>query len=291
MRSSGHPGLGKRTADRVQTDHAQRDDRNRPKILYIVGIGPGALDHLSPRARDVLDAADTIVGYTTYIDLIRPLIDGKQIVSTGMTKEVDRVDAGIAAALEGRVTAIVSSGDAGIYAMAGLILEICQKRHLPLTTPGKRGNPEALQIEIISGIPALAAGAALLGAPLTHDFAVISLSDLLTPWETIAQRLAAAAQSDFVIVIYNPKSKRRPDNLQRACDIIGRYRHLQTPAGIVTGATRVNQTVRVTTLGDLSRAEVDMQTILFVGNSTTQAYDGFMITPRGYARKYDIAGD
>jgi precorrin-3B C17-methyltransferase len=239
----------------------------------------------------VLDAAHTIVGYTTYIDLIRPLIDGKQIISTGMTKEVDRVDAGIAAALEGRVTAIVSSGDAGIYAMAGLILEICQKRHLPLTTTGKQANPEALQIEIISGIPALAAGAALLGAPLTHDFAVISLSDLLTPWETIAQRLAAAAQSDFVIVIYNPKSKRRPDNLQRACDIISHYRHLQTPAGIVTGATRANQTVRVTTLGDLSRAEVDMQTILFVGNSTTQAYEGFMITPRGYARKYDIAGD
>lgn len=239
----------------------------------------------------MLAAADTIVGYTTYIELIRPLIGGKQIISTGMTKEVDRVDAGIAAALKGQVTAIVSSGDAGIYAMAGLILEICQKRHLPLTTPGTQDNPEALQIEVISGIPALAAGAALLGAPLTHDFAVISLSDLLTPWETIAQRLEAAAQSDFVIVIYNPKSKRRPDNLQRACDIISRHRHLQTPAGIVTGATRANQTVRVTTLGDLPRAEVDMQTILFVGNSTTQAYEGFMITPRGYARKYDIAGD
>ena len=235
----------------------------------------------------MLDAADTIVGYTTYIDLIRPLIDGKQIISTGMTKEVDRVDAGIAAALEGQVTAIVSSGDAGIYAMAGLILEICQKRQLPLTTLGAQDNRDALQIEVISGIPALAAGAALLGAPLTHDFAVISLSDLLTPWDTIAQRLEAAAQSDFVIVIYNPKSKRRPDNLQRACDIIGRHRGSRTPAGIVTGATRTNQTVRVTTLGELPRVEVDMQTILFVGNSTTQAYDGFMITPRGYADKYD----
>jgi len=208
-----------------------------------------------------------------------------------MTKEVDRVDAGIAAALEGQVTAIISSGDAGIYAMAGLILEICQKRQLPLTTPGEQGNPEALQIEIISGIPALAAGAALLGAPLTHDFAVISLSDLLTPWEAIAQRLEAAAQSDFVIVIYNPKSKRRPDHLQRACDIIGHHRGSQTPAGIVTGATRANQSVRVTTLAELPRAEVDMQTILFVGNSTTQAYDGFMITPRGYAGKYDIGGN
>lgn len=291
MRSSGHSGLGKRATDRAQTNHTQRDDRDRPKILYIVGIGPGALDHLSPRARDVLTASDTIVGYTTYIDLIRPLIDGKEVISTGMTREVDRVDAGLAAALEGRVTAIVSSGDAGIYAMAGLILEVCQKRQLPLTTPGGLDDPEALQIEIISGIPALAAGAALLGAPLTHDFAVISLSDLLTPWETIAQRLEAAAQSDFVIVIYNPKSKRRPDNLQRACDIIGRYCHPQTPVGIVTGATRANQTVRVATLGDLPRAEVGMQTIVFVGNSTTQAYDGFMITPRGYASKYDITGD
>ena len=239
----------------------------------------------------MLAAADTIVGYTTYIDLIRPLIDGKQIISTGMTREVDRVEAGLAAALEGRVTAIVSSGDAGIYAMAGLILEVCQKRQLPLKKPGGLGDSEALQIEVISGIPALAAGAALLGAPLTHDFAVVSLSDLLTPWETIAQRLEAAAQSDFVIVLYNPKSKRRRDNLQRACDIIGRHRHPQTPAGIVTGATRANQTVRVATLDDLPRAEVDMQTIVFVGNSTTQAYDGFMITPRGYARKYDIGGD
>jgi precorrin-3B C17-methyltransferase / cobalt-factor III methyltransferase len=238
----------------------------------------------------VLAISDTIVGYATYIDLIRPLIDGKQVISTGMTREVDRVDAGIAAALEGRVTAIVSSGDAGIYAMAGLILEICQKRQLPLKTSGGPGAPGALQIEIVSGIPALAAGAALLGAPLTHDFAVISLSDLLTPWETIAQRLAAAAQSDFVIVLYNPKSKRRPDNLQLACDIIGRHRLPLTPAGVVTGATRDNQSVQLTTLGDLPRAEVGMQTIVFIGNSTTEAYEGFMITPRGYAGKYDIAG-
>jgi precorrin-3B C17-methyltransferase len=237
----------------------------------------------------VLSICDTIVGYATYIDLVRPLIDGKQIISTGMTKEVDRVDAGIAAALEGRVTAIISSGDAGIYAMAGLILEICQKRQLPLKTSGGPGAPEALQIEIVAGIPALAAGAALLGAPLTHDFAVISLSDLLTPWERIAQRLSAAAQSDFVIVLYNPKSKRRPDNLQRACDIIGRHRLPATPAGVVTGATRDNQSVLVTTLADLPRAEVGMQTIVFIGNSTTEAYDGFMITPRGYAGKYDIS--
>jgi len=245
---------------------------------------------LSPRAQEVIAAADTVVGYTTYIDLIRPLVSGKQIISTGMTKEVDRVDAGIAAALDGQVTAVVSSGDAGIYAMAGLILEICQKRQLPLNAAGSSDDDQALQIEIVPGIPALAAGAALLGAPLTHDFAVISLSDLLTSWETIENRLAAAAQADFVIVIYNPKSRRRPDNLQRACDIIGRYRRPETPAGVVTGATRDNQVVQVTTLEHLPGAEVGMQTIVFVGNASTTAYGGFMITPRGYAQKYTMDG-
>jgi len=235
----------------------------------------------------VLAAAETVVGYTTYIDLIRPLVAGKTLISTGMTREVDRVDAGIAAALEGHATAVVSSGDAGIYAMAGLILEICRKRRLPLARAGS-GTPDALQIEVVPGIPALAAGAALLGAPLTHDFAVISLSDLLTPWETIARRLAAAAQADFVIVLYNPKSKRRPDNLRRACEIIGEHRPSDTPAGVVRAATRPRQSVCITTLGELPRAEVDMQTIVFVGNAATEVYDGFMVTPRGYAKKYDM---
>jgi precorrin-3B C17-methyltransferase len=238
----------------------------------------------------VLAASDTIVGYTTYIDLIRPLIEGKQIISTGMTREVDRVEAAISAALEGKATAVVSSGDAGIYAMAGLILEICQKRGLPLGRTAGPERGEALRIEVIPGIPALAAGAALLGAPLTHDFAVISLSDLLTPWETIARRLTAAAQADFVIVIYNPKSRRRQDHLARACEIIGRYRGPDTPAGIVTGASRPNQRVAVTTLANLPNAAVDMQTILFIGNSSTSTYEDFMVTPRGYARKYDMKG-
>ena len=229
------------------------------------------------------------MGYTTYIDLIRPLIHDKQVISTGMTKEVDRVEAAIEAALEGNTTAVVSSGDAGIYAMAGLVLEICQKRGLPLARQARQEGGKALQIEIVPGIPALAAGAALLGAPLTHDFAVISLSDLLTPWEAIAQRLSAAAQADFVIVIYNPKSRRRREHLERACGIIGRHRAPDTPAGIVTGATRANQRVLVTTLAELPSATVDMQTIVFIGNSATRAYGDFVITPRGYARKYKMA--
>jgi precorrin-3B C17-methyltransferase len=247
------------------------------------------LAHLSPRAHDVLAGADTIVGYTTYIDLIRPLVAGKTLVSTGMTREVDRADAAIAAALEGRTTAVVSSGDAGIYAMAGLILELCRRRNLPLAAAGS-GRAGDLQIEVVPGIPALAAGAALLGAPLTHDFAVVSLSDLLTPWDTIARRLDAVARADFVIVIYNPKSKRRPDHLQRACEIMLGHRPAETPAGVVRAATRPQESVQITTLGHLAQAEVDMQTILFVGNTATEIYDGFMITPRGYARKYDLGG-
>lgn len=235
----------------------------------------------------MLVAADTVVGYTTYIDLIRPLVAGKTIISTGMTREVDRVDAGLAAALAGAATAVVSGGDAGIYAMAGLILEICRKRRLPLAAAGS-GTAGDLEVEVVPGIPALAAGAALLGAPLTHDFAVISLSDLLTPWEIIARRLDAAARADFVIVLYNPKSKRRPENLNRACAIMRAHRPADTPAGVVRAATRPHQSVRVTTLGDLPRAEVDMQTILFVGSTATEVYDGFMVTPRGYARKYDM---
>ena len=237
-----------------------------------------------------MTACDTIVGYTTYIDLIQPLIKGKQVISTGMTREVDRVEAAIGTALQGSTTAVVSSGDAGIYAMAGLILEICQKRGLALASGVGQGRAKTLQVEIIPGIPALAAGAALLGAPLTHDFAVISLSDLLTPWEAIAQRIAAAAQADFVLVIYNPRSRRRQDHLARACEIIGRYRTPDTPAGIVTGASRPNQRVQVTRLADLPQAEVNMQTILFIGNSTTSTYQGFMVTPRGYDRKYDMRG-
>ena len=235
----------------------------------------------------MLSEVDTVVGYTTYIDLVRPLVSGKTIVSTGMTREVDRVDAGISAALAGRATAVVSGGDAGIYAMAGLILEICRTRGLPLAAAGS-DKTDALEIEVIPGIPALAAGAALLGAPLTHDFAVISLSDLLTPWGTIARRLSAAARADFVIVLYNPRSKRRPDNLRRACGIVGEHRPPHTPVGVVRAATRPQQSVRVTTLGDLPRAEVDMQTIVFVGSTATVVYDGFMVTPRGYAGKYDM---
>jgi len=237
-----------------------------------------------------LESVDAVAGYTTYIDLIHPLIEGKQIVSTTMKKEVDRVSAALDLTLSGTSCAVVSSGDSGVYAMAGLVLEMCRERSIAIGHDEDAADGNALIIEVVPGIPALCSGAALLGAPLTHDFAAISLSDLLTPWEVIENRLNAAASADFVIVIYNPKSRRRADHLNRAQQIILRHRDPATPVGIVTGAMRINQRVRLTTLIDLHRADVDMQTTVFVGNSTTFSYEGFMITPRGYAEKYDMKG-
>jgi precorrin-3B C17-methyltransferase len=288
MRSRSLTGDTPGAADRSQTEDAQRHPGGSRRRLYIVGIGPGGPEHLSARATQVLEAVDAVAGYTTYIDLIRPLIQGKKIVSTGMKKEVDRVAAALDLALAGTACAVVSSGDPGIYAMAGLVLEMCRERAIPIGG-AERGDPTTrLTIEVVPGIPALCAGASLLGAPLTHDFAAISLSDLLTPWQAIADRLTAAASADFVIVIYNPKSRRRADHLERAQGIILQHRAATTPVGIVTGAMRPHQRVILTTLGDLHQAEVDMQTTVFIGNSTTFGYDGFMITPRGYAEKYKI---
>jgi precorrin-3B C17-methyltransferase len=238
---------------------------------------------------------DTVAGYTTYIDLIRPLIQEKKIISTAMTKEVERVGAAINAALEGRSCAIVSSGDPGIYAMAGLVFEMCREREIRIIAPAAEPRSSvvkpSLQVEVIPGIPALCSGAALLGAPLTHDFAAISLSDLLTPWEVIAKRIEAAARADFVLVIYNPKSKRRKDHLEKAQKIILNYRDGKTPAGIVARATRQGQQVRIVALEQLHTAEVDMQTTVFIGSSASFQYLDFMVTPRGYAGKYNISGE
>ncbi len=256
--------------------------------LYIVGIGPGNTEHLSKRAADVLQSVHTIAGYTTYIDLIRPLIADKNVISTGMMKEVDRVEAAIDAALSGKSCAIVSSGDPGIYAMAGLAFELCQKRNIPLSAPSSAKSAVMLCIEVIPGIPALCAGASLLGAPLTHDFAVISLSDLLTPWEKIEQRIEAAAKADFVIVIYNPKSRKRDWQLKKAQEIVLKYRNPKTPVGVVGSAMREAQSINIVNLDQLHTADVDMQTIVFIGNSTSFQYGNFMVTPRGYSGKYDI---
>ena len=249
-----------------------------------MGTGPGNKDHMSGRAMEVLGLVDIVVGYKTYLQIIEPVIQGKKTLATGMTKEVDRVEAAIDAALNGQSCALVSGGDPGVYAMAGLVLELLAVREIACNT----GVPGSLNVEVVPGIPALCAGAALLGAPLTHDFAAISLSDLLTPWELIEKRLAAAASADFVIAIYNPKSKKRDWQLNKAREIILEHRPGTTPVGIVTGAMRENQRIQLCSLGALDKADVDMQSIVFVGNSSTFIYGELMITPRGYSKKYAI---
>ena len=258
----------------------------------MVGIGPGSPEHLTKRAGQVLAAVEVVAGYHKYIELIHPLIDGKEIISTGMTKEVARVEAAIEQARVGKSCAIVSSGDPGIYAMAGLVFETCKIKGIVIvparSDPKGDDDKDVLRLEVVPGIPALCAGAALLGAPLTHDFAAISLSDLLTPWERIEQRLDAAAQADFVIVLYNPKSKKRNWQLGKARDIILRHRDKNTPVGIVSRAMRAAQHIDIVTLDDMDTAEVDMQTTVFIGSSTSSKYLDFMFTPRGYAKKYEI---
>jgi len=295
MRSRSNSSSTERNVDRTQTIHPKRDHSHRPNQLFVVGIGPGDLNHLTKRAIDVLAAVDVVAGYTTYIDLIRPLIEEKEIISTGMTKEVKRVEAAIEQAQDGRLCAIVSSGDPGIYAMAGLVFETCKIKNIKIAPPGfdtsNRITEGLLQVEVVPGIPALCSGASLLGAPLTHDFATISLSDLLTPWEVIEKRIEAAAKADFVIVMYNPKSKKRTWQLEKAQQILLSHRDNNTPVGIVVSAMRSEQDIRIVPLSQLHEAHVNMQTTVFVGSSQSSQYLDFMITPRGYTQKYKIAED
>ncbi len=219
------------------------------------------------------------MGYKGYIKLIDPVhLEGKKVLSTGMMGEVERVNMAVDEATAGANTCMVCSGDAGIYAMSGLVLEVIEAR----------GLLEQIQFEVIPGVPAFAAAAALLGAPLMHDFASVSLSDLLTPWETIAKRLDAAASADFVIAIYNPRSKKRANHLDRALEIISRHRTSDTPVGIVARAYRPGQAVTTTTLSNLDTSIVDMQTIVIIGNSSTRMAGKNILTPRGYHGKYDV---
>ncbi|MCD4723120.1 MAG: precorrin-3B C(17)-methyltransferase [Desulfobacula sp.] len=257
-----------------------------------MGTGPGDISYMSRRAIEIIKQVDCIAGYTTYIDLISDLVKDKQIISTGMMREVERVEKAIETAMSGKSCALVSGGDPGIYAMAGLVFEICRQREIKIArTQDKNNKPDKntdLFLEIVPGIPALAAGAALAGAPLTHDFAAISLSDLLTPWKKIEKRLTCAAMADFVIVLYNPKSKKRNWQLKRAQELMLEHRDTTTPVGIVTGAMRENQRVSFKTLDQMDTAEVGMQTVLFIGSSASLRYLDFLFTPRGYSKKYDI---
>ncbi|MFO7753070.1 MAG: precorrin-3B C(17)-methyltransferase [Desulfobacteraceae bacterium] len=243
---------------------------------------------MTVRAHQVLTSVDAVAGYITYIDLVRDLIRDKEIIATSMKKEVDRVEKAVATALQGKSCAVVSSGDAGVYAMAGLVFEMCSRKEITLNRPGQNRENSGLTLEVVPGVPALCSAGALLGAPLTHDFAAVSLSDLLTPWEKIEKRIEAAAEADFVIALYNPKSRKRDWQLARARDILLKYRDPDTPAGIVINAMRPDETVLVTTLGGLHEHNVNMLTTVFIGNSATYTYQDFMITPRGYSEKYSL---
>lgn len=240
--------------------------------LYVIGIGPGGADQMTPRARAAIEASDIIAGYTTYIDLVRPLIGDREILQTPMKQEIDRCTRARDAALTGKTVAMICSGDAGVYGMAGLMHEVCAD------------YPE-LDIEVVPGITAACAGAAVLGAPLIHDFAVISLSDLLTPWEKIEKRLDLAAQADFCICLYNPSSKKRADYLQKACDIMLKSKSLDTPCGYVQNIGRDGERGTVCMLAELRDTSVDMFTTVFVGNSQTRVIGGKLVTPRGYENK------
>jgi len=264
---------------------SQRDSGRGPGRLTVVSTGPGFPEYIAPQARAALNAAQVVAGYRTYVDLIRPLLQGQEVVATGMKAEMERCRAAVDLALKGRRVALVSGGDAGIYGMAGLVLEICAARRLKVGPP-EAGNEVDFHLEVIPGIPALAAAAALLGAPLMHDFVAVSLSDLLTPWETITRRVELAAQGDFVIVLYNPQSKRRNWQLAAVRDLLLKHFTPETPVGVVRRAMREGQEVIVTTLGKMLTHEVDMQTIIIVGNSQTYVYGPYMITPRGYLGKY-----
>lgn len=237
--------------------------------IYVTGLGPGAGDQMTIKARKVLEHCPVIIGYTVYIDLIREMFPDKVFLSTPMRQEADRCRMAFREAEKGQDVAMVCSGDAGIYGMAGLIFEI------------GRDYPD-IEIEVVPGITAASGGAAVLGAPLMHDFAVISLSDLLTPWETIEKRLDAAAQADFVICLYNPSSRKRADHLQKACDIILQHRDPGNVCGIVRNIGRDGESCAIMTLEKLRDTGTDMFTTVFIGNSRTFELNGKMITPRGY---------
>lgn len=240
--------------------------------LYIVGIGPGGSDDMTARARRAIAASRVVVGYSRYIERIAPLCRGKIVVASGMGKEVERCAAALREALMGKKVALVSGGDAGIYGMAGLVLEMALHK----------GISDRRAIEIIPGVPAFAAGAARCGAPLMNDFAVVSLSDLLTPWTRIAKRLTAAAQGDFVVCLYNPQSSRRTTQLSRARSIFMKYRSGATPCAVLRHVAGQDESVKITTLQDLLKHRIDMHSMVIIGNSQTRADGAWLITGRGY---------
>jgi precorrin-3B C17-methyltransferase / cobalt-factor III methyltransferase len=250
--------------------------------LYVVGIGPGHHDHMTYRAKQVIEESEVIVGYDTYVSLVEDLISGKEVYRYPMTQEVDRANQAIQFAENGRIVSLVSSGDPGIYGMIGLIYEILADK--------KWNRGAGIYVECVPGVSSLNSCSALVGSPLMTDFAVVSMSDLLVPWEMIVKRVEAAALGDYVTVIYNPASKKRVHQLQDTRDIFLKYRNPETPVAIVKGAYRESQAVVLTTLKDILNHSdmLGMITTVIVGNSSTYNYEGMMINPRGYRSKYEL---
>ncbi len=249
-------------------------------ILYVVGIGPGAREHCSPAALAAIADAELVVGYSTYIKLVRELIEGKQVIRTGMTEEIGRARAAVEHARAGGKVALVSSGDAGVYGMAGLVFEVLRE------IGWQRG--QSPELRIVPGMTALNSCASLVGAPLGHDFCAISLSDLLTPWPVIARRIEAAAAADFVVGLYNPASGRRTRQIVEAQTILRRHRAGTTPVALIKSAYRKLQNAVLTDLDSFLEYEIGMLTTVLVGSSRTFVFEGYMVTPRGYAEKYTI---
>ncbi|WP_379969845.1 precorrin-3B C(17)-methyltransferase [Ectobacillus sp. sgz5001026] len=248
--------------------------------VAVIGFGPGSSEHITKRAKEAIGECDIVIGYKTYVDLIEGLLVGQTIVSTGMTEEVSRAQEAVRQAEQGKNVAVISSGDAGVYGMAGLVYEV-------LLGAGWR-KETGVEVEIIPGISAINSCASLLGAPIMHDACTISLSDHLTPWTLIEKRIDAAAQADFVIAFYNPKSGRRTRQIEEAQRILLKYRSPNTPVGLVKSAYRDRQDVVITNLANMLEHEIGMLTTVIVGNSSTFVYDNLMITPRGYQRKYTL---
>jgi cobalt-precorrin 5A hydrolase/precorrin-3B C17-methyltransferase len=241
--------------------------------LFVVGLGPGARELMTAQALAAINCAEVVIGYDGYFGGVADLVEGKECLALPLTRERDRARLALERMRAGQTACVISSGDPGIYAMAGLVLECA----------GNEDETLLDRIAIVPGVSAVNAAAALLGAPLGHDFAVISLSDLLTPWDAIERRLRAAAEGDFIVALLNPKSQRRDMQYGRAADILASHRPAETPVGVVRNAYRPGQTVAVTTVARMGEAMVDMFTTVIIGNSETQRFGRVVVTPRGYA--------
>lgn len=243
--------------------------------VYAVGLGPGGKEMMTEEAISAIEKSDVICGYTVYVDLITSMFPEKETFTTPMKKEIDRCKWALETAQSGKTVAMVCSGDSGVYGMAGLLLQLLH-------------SYKDVEVEVVPGITAAISGAAVLGAPVGHDFCVISLSDLLTPWDLIVKRLELAAEGDFITCIYNPRSKKRIEHLTTACNIMLKHRSEDTVCGWVKNIGREGEEYRICTLKELDNEPIDMFTTVFIGSSQTKLVDGKMVTPRGYEKHEDM---